>query len=48
MKPRNFPARKLLRAANAQGRRLTSAQLEGARQTRTKKDRRDRAKVRAA
>jgi hypothetical protein len=49
MKPRNFPARKLYRQLGLKpGQQPTQEQqlqLIGARQTRTKKDRRNRAKV---
>lgn len=37
MKPKNFPARKLLRRANAQGIRLGSVAIEAARGQRSKK-----------
>lgn len=37
MKPRNFPARKLARAAAAEGRRPSDAELDQARGIRTKK-----------
>ena len=39
MKPKNFPLRKLVRKARAEGRKLTDTEIELARLIRTKKNR---------